>query len=403
MAIKVTLRETVISKNRRSLYLDFYPGFNDSKTGKLKRREVLRMYVVDKPRTKAERAFNKDTRAEADKIRAQRQVELNRYSAYTDDQKKEIEQKKLSEGCFVSYYQGIVEGKIARRTIKKKQTEALKREGDSIWKAGLLYLRNYTEHEQGHPAIAFNELTADFFNGFRDYLLTADSLHNKQGKKISQNSASVYFSKVYSTLLQAEEKGFLTKRISNDVVQIESQETHREVLTIAELKKLIEIECEVPLLKRAALFSALTGLRISDIKKLKWSEITFDKDSGRYRMPYRQQKTTRINYMVISEQAVKLAGERGAPDKLVFDGLSRRYTSYHLQKLYNWVLRSGITKTIKFHNFRHTYATLQLEAGTDIYTVSKNLGHTNLKTTEIYAKIVDSKKEAAADAIDLGL
>lgn len=403
MAIKVTLRETVITKNRKSLYLDFYPAFEDLKTGKLKRREVLRMYVIEKPRTKAERDFNKETRAEADKICAQRQVELNRYSAYTDEQKRELEQEELGKGCFVTYYQGIVDGKIARRTTKKKQPEALKREGDSIWKAGLLYLRKYTEREMGHATIAFNELTTDFFNGFRDYLLTADSIHNKQGKKISQNSASVYFSKVYSTLLQAEEKGFLSKRISTEVVQIESQETHREILTLEELKTLIEIECEVPLLKRAALFSALTGLRISDIKKLKWVEIIFDKGSRRYRMPYRQQKTTRMNYMVISEQAVKLAGRRGSPDKLVFDGLSKRYTSYHLQKLYNWVLRAGITKTIKFHNFRHTYATLQLEAGTDIYTVSKNLGHTNLKTTEIYAKIVDSKKEAAADAIDLGL
>lgn len=48
---------------------------------------------------------------------------------------------------------------------------------------------------------------------------------------------------------------------------------------------------------------------------------------------------------------------------------------------------------------RHTYATLQLTNGTDIYTVSKMLGHTKVTTTQIYAKIVDEKKEQAADTI----
>jgi len=60
-----------------------------------------------------------------------------------------------------------------------------------------------------------------------------------------------------------------------------------------------------------------------------------------------------------------------------------------------------ITKKITFHGFRHTFATLQLSSGTDIYTVSKMLGHTNIKTTQIYAKVVDEKKEKAANAIKL--
>lgn len=52
---------------------------------------------------------------------------------------------------------------------------------------------------------------------------------------------------------------------------------------------------------------------------------------------------------------------------------------------------------------RHTFATLQLSNGTDIYTVSKMLGHTNVRTTQIYTKVVDEKKENAADAIQLNL
>ena len=62
-----------------------------------------------------------------------------------------------------------------------------------------------------------------------------------------------------------------------------------------------------------------------------------------------------------------------------------------------------LTSCILFHCFRHTYATLQLTNGTDIYTVSKMLGHKKVTTTQIYAKIVDAKKNAAADAIQINL
>lgn len=56
-----------------------------------------------------------------------------------------------------------------------------------------------------------------------------------------------------------------------------------------------------------------------------------------------------------------------------------------------------------FHCFRHTFATLQLANGTDIYTVSKMLGHTNVKTTQVYAKVVDEKKNKAANAIQIDI
>jgi site-specific recombinase XerD len=66
-------------------------------------------------------------------------------------------------------------------------------------------------------------------------------------------------------------------------------------------------------------------------------------------------------------------------------------------------MRGGVTKTITFHCARHTYATLQLTLGTDIYTVSKLFGHKDLKTTQVYAKIIDEKKKEAANKIQLQL
>ncbi len=64
---------------------------------------------------------------------------------------------------------------------------------------------------------------------------------------------------------------------------------------------------------------------------------------------------------------------------------------------------AGITKNVSFHTSRHTYATLQLANGTDIYTVSKMLGHTNVKTTQIYAKVIDKKKDEATEAFKLDI
>lgn len=62
-------------------------------------------------------------------------------------------------------------------------------------------------------------------------------------------------------------------------------------------------------------------------------------------------------------------------------------------------MRAGITKHITFHSARHTNAVLLLENGADIYTVSKRLGHREIRTTEIYTKIIDEKMKAAANII----
>ena len=138
--------------------------------------------------------------------------------------------------------------------------------------------------------------------------------------------------------------------------------------------------------------------RFSDIKNLVWGELEFIEGNG-YFIQFKQQKTKGVEMMPISEQAFSLLGERKESTDNVFPGLS--YSAFTNKHLYQWIGAAGISKDITFHCFRHTYATLQLSQGTDIYTVSKMLGHRELKTTQIYAKIIDSTKRNAADKIKL--
>ncbi len=141
-------------------------------------------------------------------------------------------------------------------------------------------------------------------------------------------------------------------------------------------------------------------MRWSDVQKMTWSEVQFSNEIGHY-IRFRQKKTKGAETQPISEQAFELLGERTIPDERVFVGL--KYSAWHNLKLQQWVMKAGISKTITFHCARHTYATLQLTLGTDIYTVSKLLGHKDLKTTQIYAKIIDERKKEAANKIKLDI
>jgi len=85
-------------------------------------------------------------------------------------------------------------------------------------------------------------------------------------------------------------------------------------------------------------------------------------------------------------------------DKIEWKGLTRAMTN---QPLKQWISEAGIKKHITFHCFRHTFATLQIAAGTDIYTVSKMLTHRNVSTTQIYAELVSEKKRESANKISL--
>ena len=380
MTTKVKLRQKAISGNRQSLYLDFYPAITNPETGKPTRREFLGMYLHLKTKNPLDKMHNNETLETAEQIRRKRENELNKPEVYTGYELEQLRIRERGELNFVDYF--------------KELADERKASNHDNWASAYNYLETLTNGE-----LRFADLNEKFCNDFKAFLLTTKS--NKSSKqRLAQNSALSYFNKLKATLKQAYKDGYIQTDLNAKISTIKQAETQRNFLTIEELNSLVKTECNNPLLKRAALFSALTGLRFSDIQKLVWGELEYIEGNG-YFIQFKQKKTKGVEMMPISEQAYGLLGEHKEPTVKVFEGLT--YSAHQNKHLFQWIGAAGITKDITFHCFRHTYATLQLSQGTDIYTVSKMLGHRELKTTQIYAKIIDKTKREAANKIKLDM
>ena len=212
---------------------------------------------------------------------------------------------------------------------------------------------------------------------------------------MSANTKISYFNKVKAALKQAFRERIIYENPADLVPGFPKAEVKRPFLTHEEVQKLAKTECRIPILKKAFLFACLTGLRYSDIAKLTWKEVW--ESETEIRLVFNQKKTDGLEYLYISENARELMGERKDPEDKVFEGL--RYSAQTTNILMKWAIKAGVYKEFTFHSSRHTNAVLMLENGADIYTVSKRLGHKELRTTEIYAKIVDQKQREAASII----
>lgn len=320
----------------------------------------------------------------ADNVRKMRQHEYDSMALYSDRELEIMEQKERSAQDFIKYFNDI---------IYKRHPNS----SDAIivnWcRVGEL-LRIYSE---GKP-LPFKNISVRVLEDIKMFLLRAPLGGRKKGT-ISRNTASTYFSIVKAGLKQAFIDEFLTVDMSAKVKGIPTEDKVRATLSLEEVKRLAETPCENEVLRRASFFSILTGLRHIDISKLKWKYFSQTSNGG-WRIDLSQIKTKKDAYLPISDQALSLCGEHPEDEELlVFAGLQK--ASWISKPLRRWVEAAGIKKHITFHCFRHSYATLQLELGTDIYTIKSMLGHTNVKTTQIYTHIVDSAKVKAANTIHI--
>lgn len=361
----VTLRTRPLKNGMLSYYLDYYPGYRDQETMKTIRHEGLNIYIYANPKNERERNFNATMSEKAEAIRCRR------FESIVNDRYDFFDRHKL-KADFLEYY---------RKQLRKH---------DQKWEFVYHHFYNFV-----HGKCTFEEIDIDLCNKFREYLLNAKQL--RRDDRISKNSASGYWS-TFKGLLKILYRNRLIKTNINDFLdKIEIEDTPKDYLSVEELYKLAETPCKKPILKTAALFSCLTSLRISDILSLQWHEIV-DFAAGGKCVHTITQKTKTEDIIPVSDEALQLIGYSPEKTGLVFKGLKRSWTQHPMKE---WIREAGITKNITFHCFRHTYASLQLELGTDIYTVQHLLNHKNVSTTQIYASHADPKTREAADRIRL--
>ncbi len=333
--------------------------------------ENLKMYLFSIPKNSKEKNHNRETLTMAENLLSIRQAE---YLQGRFDLKNTTKGKR----AFLNFFNELTE---------EKQKE-FSHNNYGNWFSTLAHLKKFVS-----PNLIFDDIDETFLKRVKDYF--DNEAKTKSGLELSQNSKYSYFNKVKAAFRRAFDEGYISINYGAKVKSFDQAESQREYLTFDEVQALAKAECKYPVLKRAFLFSCLSGLRWSDINTLLWSEVRDEPDS--YKINFRQVKTDGVEYLYISEQARELLGERKDPNDRVFKGL--KYSGIHNHEIVRWSVRAGISKHITFHSARHTNAVLLLENGADIYTVSKRLGHREIRTTAIYAKIVDKKMKESAEII----
>ncbi|KAB1067606.1 site-specific integrase [Tamlana haliotis] len=373
----ITVRKKKLANDKLSLYLDYSSPIISPKTGKPTRREFLKLQIYAKPKDEAERTHNKKTIEFAEIVRAKRLVQWR-------DKEFGFKENINLNVSFNAFYDSVV---LERRN-RGSYSNYL------AWKSSFNYFKDFIGGE-----IKTHQLNDNHVKKYREYLLTVNNLRVKNTQKLAINTASTYYKHFISVLKQAYKRSLIPTNLADEAVYIKEEQTHREYLTEEELDLLWKTEVKIEKIKHLTFFAALTGFRFSDIISLKWESVYKDKHQGYY-IKLTEQKTGNINNHPISDTAYTLLKIQGTTRGQVFTNI--KYTQI-TRPLKEWIIRSGIRKKISFHNFRHSYATLQLANGTDIYTVSKLLGHKNLSTTQIYTKVMDKNKIEAANRINLDL
>lgn len=371
--MKITLKKRKLASGKISLSIEYYKGSETTAEGKrrhIRENENLKLFLYGDPTNAGEKKKNKETLVLAKKILAIREAEF--YQGRFN-----LKNTAKSKRRFLDFF------------IEKAEEKSDSQNNYGNWTATLVHLKRHIP-----PGTVFEEIDDAFVKRVRNYF--DKEARTKSDLPLALNSKYSYFNKFKASLRSAFNEGYLSINYAAQAKSFEQAESQREYLTFKELQNLSNAPCKYEVLKRAFLFSCLTGLRWSDINAMIWSEVR-DEDEDVIRINFRQQKTDGVEYLYISKQARDLLGERKEAQDRVFVGL--KYSAVYNNEIVRWCNRAGISKHITFHSARHTNAVLLLENGADIYTVSKRLGHREIRTTAIYAKIVDMKMKEASNLI----
>ena len=354
----VTLRKRAMRDGGHSLYLDYT-------VDGVRRREFLKMYLVPE-RTAIDKIQNQETLKTANAAKAKRIVEIQNGKVGFRKRKGE---------------------KVLLTDYMDERAAYYKKRGSASYAQTVLNCKSFCISFRG-DGIKLSQVTPEYIVGFIGHLNDSD---------LGDGTIYTYFNALLIVLNQAVREDLIAENPARRVdpaAKPRQKESTRAFLTLDEVRSLMETPCEEGCLKSAFLFACFTGLRISDVQSLDWKEIV-DVGDGKLQIQKVQAKTGRMVYVPLSDNATRWMPERG--EGLVFPDIP--VTPTLERKLDKWASAAKIKKHVTFHVARHTYATLLLTYGADLYTVSQLLGHKNIQTTQIYGKIIDETKRKTVNLI----
>ncbi len=357
-------------KKKLGVYLQYAPEIpHPKKNGKTQRFQALDEWIYKKPVTPFEKEHNSLTLDRCQKIKNKIENEYLKEEIYNPF---EIERLKIKENENINFIDLM-------RELRDSKPNPSSR---NIFKAAGSLLIDFN----GSDVLKLKNVNEIYIERFRNYLLNANSLRNHDSK-LSNTTASHYLGAFKSTLLYAFNASLIKEPLHKKVTLIGIEDTLPVYLEQEEMQLLIKNKCDNDLLYRVTFFMILTGLRISDVIKLKWSELIKSNNSYFIRITIKKNKKS-IEHP-INTQTLKLMGKRQHNDALVFDGLNE----IHLRKeLVQWCNDVGINKRITWHKLRHTFAIHMLKNTKNIFLLQKLLHHKKIKSTMVYAHILDEDK-----------
>jgi len=373
----------ILSDGRESLFLDYYLGYqkvysetlDKEVSKKYRKREFLKLYMWQAPRTPLERQQNKETLELAKKIRFEESQKLL----------ENIEGYRLKSNHkvnFLEFFQNYISN-YTKKDIKVIQM-AYNRFVD--------FLNNTEEYQMYAKVIKPEHITKDMVEAFTEYLQT---------RSVGEGARSVYkrFKKVVK---YAVEHDVMQKNPCNGIViKIDEQQLKKDVLSPEEMQRLISTHYanENPNIRKAFIFCLYCGLRFCDVKDLTFANVDYSNKLLKFEQSKTKGHSSTSGVVIpLNDGILNLIGtpETDNRDELIFK--LPTYASCS-KALMHWVKRAEIDKHITWHCARHSFAVNILNNGANIKTVASLLGHSDLKNTEKYTRAIDKLKEDAINSL----
>lgn len=374
----------VLSDGRESLFLDYYFGYQKVFSDKLgkevmrkdRKREFLKLYLWQAPRTPMERQNNKETLELAKKIRFERgQQLLEDVEGYRLKKNREIN--------FLDYFQNYIE-KYTKKDYRMVEV-ALHRFKD--------FLNETPEYNKFAKKIKPEQITKDMVEAYTEYL---------QSRSVGEGAKSIYarFKKVVKYAI--EHDVMIKNPCMGVVIKVDEQQLKKDVLSLEEIQLLVKThyENENPNIRRAFIFCLYSGLRFCDVKDLTFANVDYSNKLLKFEQNKTKGHSASSGVVIpLNDDLLRLIGNPETPndrDENIFKLPTYESCSKSLKR---WVKRSGINKKISWHCARHSFAVNILNNGANIKTVASLLGHSGLKHTEKYTRAIDSLKQDAINSL----